>query len=884
MLTTVRRQLARVRALVCRSRLDQEFDDEMAAHLAMAVDAYVKQGLSAEQARRAAVLRLGNRASLMEQQRELQRLPLVETAWRDLHLTVRRLRRAPAFAATTILTLALGIAANTAIFSICNALLIEPLPYPDADRVVVIHERDLNDGDTGAVTPADFVDWRQRTRAFAHLSALSPYPHFNLTTGGEPERLSGAAVSADFFELLGTELTLGRSFRADEELPGREGVVVLSHELWLRRFHADRTIIGRAIALSEKPHVVIGVLPANFRFIAQRSDINSRRGFDVWVPLVFDPALLPKLRETHPLRVFGRLAPSVTVAQSEADLSTIAEQLAREHPRSNENRGVRVVALSTHIFRHVRTGLLALQAAVSIVLLIACANISNLLLTRAVDRRHEFAVRIALGASARRVYQQVLTEAGVLTLAGGGAGLLGGWAMLGVLKRVMPEMPRADQIGIDQRVVAFTAGLSLLTALVFAAAPLVHQLRADANEALAQGGRRTVVGSSRLRQFLTVAEIALAFVLVVGAGLIVQSLWRLMQVEPGFHRERVLAAKVSLSASRYRTPAAVADFHRRVLERVRTLPDVQSAGATAFLPLGGTTNTWGFQIEHQPSPKTSAGYRPATAGFIESMRIPLINGRTFTDADSADAPRVVLISETLRRTYFANQEAVGRRLRLLDPTMEWRTIVGVVGDVRHDGLASTTGPVIYVPVAQTPFTVLDMSLVVRTATVPESVIGAIREAVRTVDRDQPVYEIETMARIVEATLEQPRFHSALLSGFAFAALVLACVGIYGVMAQTVAARARELAVRAAMGATQDALQGLILRQTAIVTGIGLLAGLLGMSLLTRLLGTMLYEVSATDPKTLIAAALAVVAVALLAAYVPARRAGRVDPVALLRQE
>jgi putative ABC transport system permease protein len=856
----------------------------MAAHLAMAVDDYVKRGLDPEQARRAAALRLGNRASLMEQQRELQGIPLLETTWRDVLLAVRMLRRAPAFAVTAILTLTIGIAANAAMFSICSALLIEPLPYPDADRLVVIEERDLEDGDTGAVTPADFVDWRQRTRAFAHLSALSPYPHFNLTIGGEPERLSGAAVSADFFELLGTRFALGRSFHADEEQPGRDRVVVLSHDLWLRRFNADRAIIGRAIPLSENPHVVIGVLPADFRFIAQRSDINARRGFDVWVPLAFDPALLPKLRETHPLRVFGRLAPSVTLAQSEADLSAIAARLAREHPKSNENRGVRVAALATHVFRDVRTGLLALQVAVTIVLLIACANVSNLLLTRAVDRRHEFAVRIALGASARHVYQQVLTESSVLALAAGGAGLLGGWAMLGLLKRVMPDMPRVEQIGIDQRVVIFTVALSFVTALIFAAAPLVHQLRADVGAALKQDGRRTVAGSSRLRQLFAVAEIALAFVLVVGAGLIVQSLLRLMQVEPGFHSERVLAAKVSLSASRYRTPAAAADFHRRVLERVRTLPDVHSAGATAFLPFGGTTNTWGFQIEHEPSPKTSARYRPATAGFIESMSIPLLRGRTFTDGDDASAPRVVLISETLRRTYFANQEAVGRRLRLLDPTMEWRTIVGVVGDVRHDGLAGETGPDIYVPVAHTPFAVLDVSFVVRTASVPENAIGAIREAVRAVDRDQPVYEIETMARIVHSTLGQPRFHSTLLSGFALAALVLACVGIYGVMAQTVTARARELAIRAAMGATSDLLQGLVLRQTAIVTGIGLLAGLFGLSLLTRLLHTMLYEVSATDPRTLVAAALVVLAVAALAAYVPARRAGRADPVALLRQD
>jgi putative ABC transport system permease protein len=803
---------------------------------------------------------------------------------RDIRYALRTVRRHPGFYGAVIFTLALGIAANTAIFSVYNALLLEPLPYPDPERLVMVLEQDLKDGETGTVTPADFVDWRARSRSFTHLSALSPHPHFNLTMGGEPERLSGAAVSADIFELFGTRFTLGRAFRAEEDQPGNNFVAVLSHDLWVRRFKSDSAIIGRTISLSEKPYVVIGVLPEDFRFIGQSSDFQSRRHFDVWVPHAFDPELLPKLRETHPLRVFGRLADGVALTQSQAELSTIASQLAREHPKSNENRGVQVVGLAAHIFRDVRTGLIALQVAVIFVLLIACANVANLLLTRAVGRRGEFAIRTALGANSGRLYQQVFTEAFVLAVAGGGAGLLAGWWSLGLLKQVLPEMPRAGEIGLDLRVVAFTAGLLIATALVFAVVPLVQQLRIDANDALKKGARGTVAGRSPVRYVLTAAEIALAFVLVAGAALIVQSLWRLMHVQPGFQIEQVLTAKVSLSWSRYKTPAATSDFHRRVLERVRALPGVQSAGATAFLPLGGTTNTWGFQIENQPAPKESARYRPVTAGFVEAMGIPVNAGRSFTDDDSSTAPRVVLISETMKRRYFPDRDAVGKRLRLLDPTMEWRTIVGVVGDVRHDGLDGTTGSDIYVPDAQTPFPVLEMSLVVRTANAPASAISGIREAVRAVDSDQPIYDIETMAQVVESTVGQPRFHSTLLTGFALAALILACVGIYGVMAQTVAGRAREFGVRLAMGATSSDLKRLVLRETGLLTGAGLLVGLFGAALLTRVVRTLLYDINAMDPRTFAAAALGLAAVAFLAAYVPARRAGRIDAVSVLRQE
>jgi putative ABC transport system permease protein len=883
-MATLHRWLARVRATILDSREAREFDEELSAHLDLAVDDYVRQGLTPEQARRAAVLRLGGRTSLLEQHRAVRGLPLLETVWRDLRLATRMLVRSPWYTATMFLTLALGIAANTAIFSVYDAVLIAPLPYADSDRLVMVRERDLESGETGTVTPADFEDWRQRSRAFTHLSALSPYPHFNLTIGGEPERLSGAAVSTGFFEALGTRPALGRSFRADEERPGNDLVAVLSHDLWVRRFDADAAIVGRTITLSEKPHTVIGVLPADFRFIGQSADFNSRRRFDVWVPLTVNPAELPKLRETHPLRVFGRLRDGLTAAEGEADLARIARQLAVEHPASNGNRGVQVTPLAAHLVRDVRTGLLALQVAVAFVLLIACANVANLLLTRAAGRRNEFAVRLALGATDRRLYQQVLVEAMLLAAAGGTAGLLIGWWSLGLLKQLLPEMPRVDEIGLDLRVVAFTVAVSTVTALICAAAPLVRQLRVNPNDALKRNTRSTLAGRSPARETLTVVQIALAFVLVVGAALFLQSLWRLTQVQPGFEVERRLIAKVSLSWSRYKTPAAAADFYRRVLERVRVVPGVQSAGGTAFLPLGGTTNTWGFQIESQAPPEGAARYRPITPGFVEAMGIPVTAGRSFIDGDTSTTPPVVLISDTVKRMYFPGQEAVGQRLRLLDPTMEWRTIVGVVGDVRHDALDGTTGPDIYVPVAQTPFAVLDVSLVVRTTHAPEALIGGVRDAVHAVDGDQPIYQVESMAQVVDASLGPPRFHSTLLTGFALAALVLACLGIYGVMAQTVAGRTREFGVRLAMGGTPGNLKRLVLRQTGLLTAIGLLCGALGALLLTRIVRTLLYEISAADPLTFVGAGLVLVAVALLAACIPVRSAGRIDVVSVLRQD
>jgi putative ABC transport system permease protein len=794
------------------------------------------------------------------------------------------MRRRPGFYAAAILTLSLGIAANSAIFSICNAVLFKPLPYPEPEQLVMAWERSLDDGGIGAVTPADFVDWPQRSRSFAHLAALDPFPNFNLTGQGEAERLAGAAVSANLFDLFGIRLAMGRSFLAEEDRPGNNRVVVLSHGLWERRFRSDPNLVGATITLNERPYVVVGVLPADFQFVGQSADFQARTRFDVWVPLALDPARLPLLRETHPLRVFGRLAPEVSLARAQADLSAVASQLEQEHPSSNKHRGVEVVKLSAQVVRDVQTGLLTLQIAVAVVLLIACANVASLLLARAGSRQAEFAVRIALGAGARRLYQQTLTEASVLAMTGGALGLLSAWWGVELFRARLPEMPRVGEIALDTSVLLFTFATTLCTALVFGAAPLFHQRRMNVGGALKHGGR-TVTGQSSLRSALVVGEIAFAALLLVGAALIVQSFWRLSSVQPGFRTDHLLTAHVSLPWSRYKTPALAAGFHDQVLEGIRAFPGVLSAGGAAILPLGGTDNTWGFHIEHQPNPRESAKYRPITPGYLETMGIPIGAGRTLTERDTAIAPRVVLISETMKRKYFPDQDAIGQRLRLLDPTMEWRTIVGVVGDVRDEALEKSARSVIYVPHTQTPFPVLDLSLVTRTAAAdPLTVAGGIRQVVHLLDPNQPIYGITTMENVVEAALGQPRFRSSLVGGFAAVALLLACIGIYGVMAQTVAGRTREFGVRLALGATPRELAQQVLRQTGILAAIGLTVGLSGAALMTRLTTSLLYEVSALDPGTYISIAVALGTVALLAGSVPARRAGRVDVIRALRQE
>jgi putative ABC transport system permease protein len=804
---------------------------------------------------------------------------------RDFSYSIRALKRDPSFHAAAILTIALAIAANTTMFSVCSAVLFRPLPYPNPDRLVMLWEKSLDDNALAPASPANFADWRERSRAFEHLAALNPFPNYNLTGQGEPERLSGAAVSFDFFDALGVRFSLGRTFRPEEDQPGANWVAILSNELWVRRFHSDAGVIGRSIQLHDHPYTIVGVLPANFRFVAQAQDFQARSKLDVWTPLALDPTQLPLLRESHSLRVFGRLKPGVSVSTAQSEMTSVAQGLANEYPKSDQGRGVAVTPLAEQVTKGFKTGLLALQMSVLLVLLIAVVNVANLFLIRLISRRTEFAVRIAIGATGRRLAQQVLVEAGLLAALGGILGLLAGWWGTRLVPFLLSrDLPRIDEVDIDARVVLFTAGLSILAAVLFALAPLAHYTRLPLNDTLKSGGRTSVGGHSRLRSTLAAAEIALAVVLIVGAGLVVRSFWRLIHVSPGFQTEHILTAQVSLPWARYETPADASRFYSRALERIRTMPGVVSAGATANLPLSGMDNHWGFEIEGQPKPHESAKYRPITPGYIESMGIPLLAGRAFEAGDTPTSQRVVIINEMMARRYFPDVKPIGRRLRLLDPTMEWRTIVGVIGDVLHDGLDSGANPEIYLPDAQIPFSGLDMTLTVRTAIAPLALSSAIRSAVQSINPDQPVYGIRSMDEVVAASIGEPRSRALLLSGFAIIAVILASIGIYGVMTYGVGSRMREFGLRAALGADPGALTRLVLRQAGIVAATGAIIGLIGAGALVRLARSLLYGVGAMDVATSTLLALLLFGVALGAAYVPARRAARVDPTAVLRAE
>jgi predicted permease len=816
---------------------------------------------------------------------ELHMPAIIDRLMRDFCYSIRALKRNPAFHATAILTIALAIAANSTMFSVCSAVLFKALPYPNPDRLVMLWERSLDDNALGPASPANFADWREKSRAFEHLSALNPFPNYNLIGQGEPERLSGAAVSFDFFDALGVRFSLGRTFRSEEERTGANWVAILSNELWVRRFHSDAGVIGRSIPLNDHPYTVVGVLPANFRFVAQAQDFQARSRFDVWTPLALDPTQLPLLRESHSLRVFGRLKPGVSVLTAQSEMTSVAQSLASEYPRSNQGRGVAVTPLAEQVTKGLKTGLLALQMSVLLVLLIAAVNVANLFLIRLIARRTEFAVRMALGANGRRLAQQVLVEAGLLAGLGGIMGLLAGWWGTRLVPLLLSrDMPRIDEVHIDAQVVLFTAGLSMLAAIVFVLVPLAYYTRLPLNEALKSGARTSVGGHSGLRSTLAAAEIALAVVLVVGAGQVVRSFWRLIHVSPGFPTEHILTAQASLPWARYKTPAEASRFYSRALERIRTLQGVMSAGATANLPLSGMDNHWGFEIEGQPKPRETGKYRPITPGYIESMGIPLRAGRTFEASDVSTSQRVVIINEMMARRYFRDVNPIGRRLRLLDPTMEWRTIVGVIGDVRHDGLDSGANPEIYLPDSQIPFSGLDMTLTVRTAIAPLALSSAIRSTIQSIDPDQPVYGIKSMDEVVAASIGEPRSRALLLSGFAIIAVILASIGIYGVMTDAVASRMREFGLRAALGADPGALTRLVLRQAGIVAATGAVIGLIGAGALLRLARSLLYGVGAIDVATSTLLMLLLFGVALGAAYVPARRAARVDPTTVLREE
>jgi predicted permease len=796
----------------------------------------------------------------------------------DLRYARRLFTGQPGVTFIAVLTLALGIGANTAIFSAVDAVLLRPLPYADPDQLVMVWEKRAAEGVLdNVVAPADYVDWEKLNTVFSSIAAMTPITA-DLTGAGEPVRLSAGGVSPAFFDVLQVRPALGRSFAAEEGIVGRHRVVVLSHELWRDRFGSDPSIVGRKILLNAIPHEVIGILPDSFVFPDDT--------IELWAPLAFEGVPQPLSRASHQLVVYARLKPGVTLAGAREDMERVAAQLSVQYPETNRTHGAWVTPLSEEVREPVRAGLWLLLGAVAFVLLIACVNVANLLLARAAARRREIAVRAAVGASRLRIVGQMLTESVFLGVLGGAAGLLvANWGIHLARQLTPADVPvlGLEQIGLDARVLAFTFGLSLLTGLLFGTLPAWALAGQDVNEALKSGGRAGSGVKRRLRVGLVISEIALASLLLVGTGLTWRSFHALLNAELGITTEGVLTTMISLPAVRYRGDERVLATFSEIEQRFRTIPGVRVVGATNLLPLSGMDGRRGVAIEGripEPDTPTRAHPRSVTVNYFNAIGIQLKAGRPFAESDKARAPLVAIVNETMARRYWPDASPIGRRIALGGAT-EWREVIGVVRDVRHWGLDLPVNPELYLPLPQ--MTSSFMTFVLSTTGDPGSLAPAVREQLRGIDPDLPLSNVRSMQQVAARSVESRAATMQMLAIFGALALVLAAAGIYGVMTHLVALRSGEIGVRMTLGASPGDIMRLILREGVLQAVAGLTVGLLAGVLLMRAFRSMLYEVSPADPVTLLTVGVVLLVTALLACVLPARRAMGVDPVSALRQ-
>jgi putative ABC transport system permease protein len=800
----------------------------------------------------------------------------MRTVWQDFRYAARTLRKNPGFALVAIFTLALGIGANTAIFSVVNAVLLRPLPFADADRLVDLSE--TFPGGFGSVSVPDLEDWRRQSGAFQGIAAYA-FRAFSLQGGDAPERITGQRVTANYFDVLGVRPELGRAFTPDEERAGNDRVVVLSDALWRRDFAADPQIVNRTIPLNGENYTVVGVMPPDVAALYKSAQI--------WAPLVFSDAERAA-RDNHLYLSIGRIKPGVTLAQAQAEMDSIARRLAAQYPDSNTGRGVRLLRINELLVGFVRPTLLLLMAAVGFVLLIACANVANLLLTRAAGRTREIAIRIALGAGRLRLVRQFVTEGFVLSLAGGALGVaLAWWGMTPLGALAFPFLPRSGEIGIDARVLVFTLAVAALTSVVFGLAPAAQSVRVSVQESLKDGGGGSSVGlgGGWLRSLFVVAEIASAFVLLVGAGLMIRSFVRLQRVEPGLNPEGVLSAKISLPPERYPDTDSTVRFDQRLLERVSALPGVEAAGLTSYLPIEEVGYNGNVAVEGKTYPKNQepiAEFRVVSPDYFRAVGVRLLRGRFLDERDREGAPFAVVINETMARQVWQGEDPLGKRV--FNDTKA--TVVGVVSDVRNAGLSVPPQAEMYGSYTQGLWTGSrrNVRLVVRSRVDAASLSEALRREVRAIDPTLPVYGVRSMREVIGTTLSYQRMSTTLLALLAALALTLALVGIYGVMSYTVAQHTREIGIRMALGAQTSDILRLVVGRGMFLTAVGVALGAAGSFALTRFITSQLYDVKATDPATFAAIALLLSLVALLACLVPARRATKVDPMVALRYE
>ncbi len=887
MISWLRRSLHRLLSFFRRAQFDRELEVEMSAHLQLAIEENLRRGFSSEEARRQALLRFGGRQQAKEQHREARGLPFLDALFQDLRFAFRMLRKSPGFTTVAVLTLALGIGANTAIFSVVYTVLLKALPYPQADRLVMVYENvrlPNYQNDRNEVSPGNFSDWTKQNTVFENVAAYRNRS-FNLTGTGEPLRIEGELVTTNFFTTLQIEPLIGRAFVPEEDRPGASHVVVMADSLWETSFGSDPQILGKKLLLDGETYEVIGVMPPGFHF----PDLDDQ----LWVPIALSPAEREN-RGSHYLGVFARLNRGVTLQRAQAEMFVIARHLTALYPNSNTGQTVNVIPLQEDLAGPVRPTLLVLWGAVGLVLLIVCANVANLLLARASVRQREVAVRLALGASRRRLLRQLLTESTLLALCGCAFGLvLARWGVSALKLLAAQRLPRTDEFSLNVYVLVFTFAIAILVGLISGLAPALQTGRESVHETLKSSSRESATGSRlRVRNLLVVAEIALGVVVVIGAGLLLRSFLRIEQAPLGFQPQGVLTFRAIPRGQRYSDVSQRSAFYQQAIERIDALPGVQSAAAVTFIPLTFARGSKGFTIEGRPPIEPGqipmAGYDVVTPGYFATMHIPLREGRDFSWSDTRGNQPVIIINEAMANKYWPQKDALGKRLRQGGPDDNkdpWLTVAGVVGDIREFDPLTPPRPTLYFPITQFPDPGgILRDWVVRTVGDPLSVASSIRTAIWSVDKDLPITRVRTMEEVRSLSIAAQRLNLLLFALFAALALVLATVGIYGVMAYSVAQRKREIGIRVALGARRNDVLKLVLAQGFRLAVLGLLLGVIAAFALTRLMASMIYGVSSTDATTFLTVALLLSFVALAACYIPSRRALRVDPMVALRYE
>ncbi len=875
------------RTILFRSRTESEMDAELRFHIDAFAEDLTRRGVPREAAQRRARIEFGGIERAKEECRDARGSSFLESVLQDLRFALRMFRKSPVFATVAVITLALGVGANTAIFSVVYDVLLRPLPFERPDQLVSLFEAKLAEGikKTGC-SYVDFEEWQDQNHVFSAIAGAQRH-QLTLTGRGDPSVVDTVVVTPGIFSLLQARPLAGRAFVAEDGPRGAAPVVILSESLWRTVFGSDPSILGSSISLDQRPFTVVGIMPAGFRVPV------FTENQEIWIPLAQDPLFGGWMTRSggHWLRAVGRLKPGVTMAKAQAEMDAVSARLARKFPAESAGWTVRLVPLQQEMVGSVKSALLVLFGAVGLVLLIACVNIANLLLARAHSRTKEMALRLALGAARSRVFRQLLTESAALGLVGAAAGVIVAcWGVRSLVSFLPPDLPVTQAVRVDGWVLGFALLLSFSASLGFGLAPALLAANSDLQASLKEGTARSGEGRgrSRARGLLAASEVALALVLVVAAGLFLRSFVTLTSVSPGFDAERVLKAEISLPRFQYSTPQQWTAFSDALLERIQALPGLEESALAVPLPLANGFVNLGFSIPGNaplpPGTPSTADFVSVSPDYFRVMGIPLLRGRTFALKDSPSAPRVAIISETLARLYFHNQDPLGRRLVFGFPPdgNVSREIVGIVGDVRDVALHQDPGPMMYVPFAQAPF--WGAEIVVKSALAPSGVVAGIRRAVRSIDANLPVTGVATMTGVLDSAVAQPRFRAGLLGLFGVLALLLAAAGIFGVISYTVSCRTRDFGIRVALGASSRAIRMMVLREGLTLAATGLAAGTAAALTLARFLRNQLYGVGAYDPLAFAAAALLLVVVALVACYLPARHATRVDPIVALRYE